>query len=84
MIPILLVQRHNLERQTVAMGNERTHLNVLLGTAVALVIIHSDADIKQVQVLALLLEPVDNYSAVNATRYQYRYTQFIFLKSSNV
>ena len=78
-VPVFLMQRHHLERQAVAMRDEGTHLDVLLGTAVALVIVHADADVEQVQVLALLLEPVDHHGAVNASRYQYSNTQYLIL-----
>lgn len=66
-VPILLVQRHHLERQAVTMRDEGAHLDVLLGAAIALVVVHADADVEQVQVLALLLELVDHHGTVNAT-----------------
>ena len=78
-VPILLVQRHHLKRQAIAVRDEGTHLNVLLGTAIALVVVHPDTDIEQVQVLALLLEPVNHHSAIHASRYQYSNTQFLIL-----
>ena len=66
-IPVLLVQRHHLERQAVAVSDEGAHLDVLLGAAIALVIVHADAYVEQVQFLALLLELVNHHGAVNAT-----------------
>ena len=78
MIPIFLVQRYHLEGQAVTPRDEGTHLDVLLGTAITLVIVHADADVEQVQVLALLLEPVNHHGAINASRNQYCCTHAIF------
>ena len=67
MIPVLLMQRHHLKRQAVAMCDEGTHLDIFLGTAVTLIIIHANADVKQVQVLATLLKLVNDDRAVNTS-----------------
>ena len=70
-VPVLLMKRHHVKGQAVAVRDEGTHLDVLLGAAIALAVIHADADIEQVEVLALLLEPVNHHGAIDASRYEY-------------
>ncbi len=47
-VPVFLVERHNFERQVEFRGNIAAHLDVLLGRAITLVVIHTDADIEKV------------------------------------
>ena len=67
-VPILLMQRHDLERQAIAMSNEVAHLDVFLGTAVALVVIHSNANVEKLQVVLCLLNKLMHHNcAVDST-----------------
>ena len=70
-IPVLLMQRHHLERKPIAMRDEVTHLNVLLGTTIALVIIHANANVEKLQVvLCLLSQFMHHHSTIHSTRNQ--------------
>ena len=45
-VPIFLMERHDIKRQTVETGDVAAHLNVLLGRAVALAVVKTDAYIE--------------------------------------
>lgn len=71
------MKRHNVERQPVAGGDGTTHLYILLRIAVAtLTHIKADAYVKQMQGVALLNEPVNSNSAVNASGNQHSYIHY--------
>ena len=69
-VPILLMERHHIEGQIVAPGDVSAHLYVLLGRAVALVVVEAYADVEKVRVVALLQQAVHGHGAVNPSRYQ--------------
>ena len=59
----------------------RSHFIIFFGGAVALVVVHTDADIEQRQIVTLLNQTVDDDGAINASRYQYCYSQYIVVNS---
>ena len=85
-VPVLLMQRHYLKRQLIARGDAAAHLYVLLGgTLSALADIEAYTDVKQMQVVTLLHEPVNCHSAVytpgNKYRYLHRMLRLILLQA---
>ena len=73
-LPVFVVKAYYIERQTVASRYEAAHLYVLLGRAVAVFTV--DADVEQMQRVALFQQTVYGDSTVDAPRYEYRYIHF--------
>ena len=67
-VPIFILQRHHVEGQPIAASDELAHLDVLVGRAVALATLHADADIEQVQILALLYQSMHRHGTIDTSR----------------
>ena len=67
-VPVLFVEVDLLETEAVFAGYIARYLNILLGGTVdvAFLVLHADADIEKVGVVALFLEQVDHHRAVDA------------------
>ena len=69
-IPILVVQRDDLEPAAILASDIRGDLDILLGRTVdvALLILHSDTDIEDRRVVARLLQQMYHYGAIHSAR----------------
>ena len=66
-VPVFLVQRYHLQWQSISVSDEVAHLDVFLGAAVALVVVHANANVEQLQVvLGLFYKLMHNYCAVDS------------------
>ncbi len=61
------MQRYHLKRQFIFCGDVAAHLYIFFRRAIAFIRIKADADIEQVQVVALFQKSVYGHCAVNAT-----------------
>ncbi len=66
-VPVFLVKRHGLERQSVFAGYQRAHLDVFIGRAVAFAVVAADAYVEQVQIMSLPVQNVDHNRAVDSS-----------------
>ena len=80
-LPVLVVQRHYVERQTVAGGDQTAHLDVLLVRTVTETVVAADTYVEQMHVVTLLDKPVNGHGRVYASRYQCSYFHSMSLET---
>ena len=71
--PVLFVERHHFEGQVELLCEIAAHLDVFLGGAVPLAVVHPDAYVEQLQVMPLFHKAVSGHSAVHSAGNQHGY-----------